>query len=246
MICQYRLQLALENGGSIPPFWAYRLYAWLLLQIPEEIAAQLHEQTRRSISQYLDHGIWVVNLLDECTVTLLGDILRKTKTIALHADRIVVRDCQCHTVEGPQAFLQRGHEICSKRAELLITSPAAFKQAGRYTIFPKEELLLQSLLMRWNEMYPEYLLDDADMLEAMHKGIHIVDYSLRTGRFRLKETAIPCFYGKIVLDARLPIVLLELWNTLLCFAPYSGIGIKTTLGMGGVKAPLHSVLEIDS
>ena len=29
--------------------------------------------------------------------------------------------------------------------------------------------------------------------------------------------------------------LLELWNALLSFAPYGGIGIKTTLGMGGVS-----------
>ena len=28
--------------------------------------------------------------------------------------------------------------------------------------------------------------------------------------------------------------LLELWNALLSFAPYGGIGIKTSLGMGGV------------
>ena len=232
MICQYQIHLKLKNGEPIPPFWAYRLYAWLLLQIPEEIAEKIHQQEKRVVAQYLDHGVWIVNLLGNDAVTLFGNILKETKEIHLHGDEILVTECRFHTVEGPQIFLRRGHEICSKRAELLITSPAAFKQAERYTIFPKEELLLQSLLMRWNEMYPEYLLDDADMLEAMRKGIHIVDYSLRTGRFRLKETAIPCFYGKIVLDTRLPVVLLELWNALLCFAPYSGIGIKTTLGMG--------------
>lgn len=34
---------------------------------------------------------------------------------------------------------------------------------------------------------------------------------------------------------RLALPLLELWNALLSFAPYGGIGIKTTLGMGGVS-----------
>ena len=34
---------------------------------------------------------------------------------------------------------------------------------------------------------------------------------------------------------RLALPLLELWNALLSFAPYGGIGIKTALGMGGVS-----------
>ena len=53
--------------------------------------------------------------------------------------------------------------------------------------------------------------------------------------YRIKGAAIPCFYGRIFLEAKLPVVLQELWSALLQFAPYSGIGMKTTLGMGGVK-----------
>ena len=34
--------------------------------------------------------------------------------------------------------------------------------------------------------------------------------------------------------------LLELWNALLCFSDYAGIGIKTGIGMGGVQAIFHT------
>lgn len=67
----------------------------------------------------------------------------------------------------------------------------------------------------------------------MQQGLHIVDYNLRTTRYPLKETRIPSFQGSVTVEAHLAPPLLELWNALLSFAPYGGVGIKTTLGMGG-------------
>ena len=69
--------------------------------------------------------------------------------------------------------------------------------------------------------------------DALQQGLHIVDYNLRTTRYPLKETRIPSFQGSVTVEAHLAPPLLELWNALLSFAPYGGVGIKTTLGMGG-------------
>ncbi len=236
MIVQYKLRLALPDDAPIPAFWAYRLYAWLLDQIPEEAAEQFHNQEQHAVTQYLNReNIWTINLFGEEAGSLFGSILEHTDKILLHTDPLFVSEQQVRTVQKPEEFLRQGQEISSRRAVIQFMSPAAFKQAGRYAIFPQEDLLLQSLLMKWNEICPDYPLEDADMLAEMKRGLHIVDYSLRTCRFPLKNTTSPSFYGKIFVEARLPIVLQEIWNSLLCLAPYSGIGIKTTLGMGGVN-----------
>ena len=241
MIVQYKLRLSLPDDSLIPSFWAYRLYAWLLDQIPDESARQFHNQEQHALTQYLDHDhIWTVNLFGEEAITCFGSVLESVDQIALHADTLSVLERHFQPVGEPEDFLRRGRETASRKTILQFVSPAAFKQAGRYAIFPQEDLLLQSLLMKWNEACSNYSLQDADLLAEMKKGIHIVDYNLRTGRFQLKNTAIPCFYGKIFVETRLPVVLQEIWNALLCFAPYSGIGIKTTLGMGGVRV---TVLE---
>lgn len=116
---------------------------------------------------------------------------------------------------------------------MIFQSPCAFKQAGRYAIYPQENLILQSLITHWNTTFPEYALTDSDALQALQQGLHIVDYNLHTTRYLLKETRIPSFLGNVTVEAHLAPPLLELWNTLLSFAPYGGIGIKTTLGMGG-------------
>lgn len=86
--------------------------------------------------------------------------------------------------------------------------------------------------MKWTEICPNYSLEDAEMLAEIKKCLHIVDYSLCADRFPLKNTP---FTAKFFMEARLPIVLQKIRNALLCLAPYSDIGIKTTLGMGGVK-----------
>lgn len=235
MIVQYRLKLKGPEGQPISNTWAYRLYAWLLDRVPEEYAAFAHKQENRCLSQYLDGDLWVLNLLGREAAEIFGAVLDKTEEISLNLALLHVDENCRHTVERPEDFLNRGRELHCSRAELRFRSPTAFRQAGRYAIYPETGLILQSLLAGWNQLYPEYLLEDGDMLAELKGGINIVDYSLRTVRFRLKDTAVPGCLGWATVEARLPIVLLELWNALLCFAQFSGLGIKTALGMGGVR-----------
>jgi len=53
MIHQYQFALVAPDGQRISPFWAYRLYAWLLEQIPAAYGAFLHQQRETPIAQYL-------------------------------------------------------------------------------------------------------------------------------------------------------------------------------------------------
>lgn len=232
MICRYSLQL---EGRIVPQFWAYRLYAWLLSQLPEDVASQIHEQSGHPISQYIDRGIWKVTLFGEDVIQAVAPVLESSDCIKLNTDLLQIRERWREDIPGAQHFLQTGKNLTSNRREIQIVSPMSFKTAGRYAIYPREELLVQSLLKRWNACFPEFLLEDPDLEATLLQGIHIVDYSLRTSRFQLKNGAIPCFAGRIFLESKLPAVLQELWNSLMYFGCYSGIGIKTTLGMGGIQ-----------
>ena len=206
---QHQLVLHTPDGRPMPAVWAYRLYAWLLTR--------------------------TVNLLCTELETRLSPPLLETNTIDLHGCPISVERQTIRKVPGPEALIFQGREQCRKRVEIRFLTPTAFKQAGRYAIFPQERLLLQSLLGRWNYLCPDYPLTDEDAISALLEGIHIVDYALRTTRYWMKDTAIPGFCGKIQVEAKLPLPLLELWGALVCLAPYGGIGIKTTLGMGGTQ-----------
>lgn len=239
MIQQIQLVLSPPSDVRVPQSWAYRLYGWLMSQISTEFGDQMHLQGEHPIAHSLYFSqekralFWTINLLNDATRQVISPVLESAKEIPLHELTLPVSEIRIFPAVSAEELIHAGRSCGENRAKLVFLSPCGFKQAGRYAIFPQETLLLQSLIAHWNTAFPEYALTDPDALQALQQGLHIVDYNLHTTRYLLKETRIPSFLGNVTIEARLAPPLLELWNALLSFAPYGGIGIKTTLGMGG-------------
>lgn len=243
MIVQVRLKLQ-EGPHQVQATLAYPLYAWLLSQIPESAGDQLHEPGTRAVSQHLwrdpqtGEPWWIVTLLNDETVQLFLPILETRDQARLHQGFLPFASRQVERLDDAHALVQRAQQLPqTERFALELVTPTAFKQEGRYAIFPQESLVLHSLVSRWELSFPDVPLSDPDAMQALQRGLHIVDYRLQTLRHSLKQTRIPSFVGRIVLEARLPAPLMEVFKTLYCFAPYAGMGIKTALGMGGVHVP---------
>lgn len=241
MIAQVRLKIR-EPFEPVQSAMAYPLYAWLLSQVPEQEGERLHEQGMRPISQHLWHSPqtrenrWTVNLLNDEAVACFLPVLEREKSARLHQRNVEFSFCEVERIDAVRVFVRRAQGLAlENRFPLELLTPTSFKQEGRYAIFPQESLILQSLTARWGMCFPETPLNDPDAMQAILRGLHIVDYRLQTLRHPLKQTRIPSFIGRIVLEARLPAPLMEAFKTLYCFAPYSGLGVKTALGMGGVR-----------
>lgn len=240
MIVQVRLKIK-KAPEPVQPAMAYPLYAWLLSQIPEQEGERLHEQGMRPVSQYLrcnpktQESWWTVNLLDDEAAALFLPVLERERTARLRQCVLEFTSCEVERIESASELIQRAQALpFENRYPLELLTPTSFKQEGWYVIYPQESLILQSLVARWGICFPDMPLDDPDAVQAILRGLHIVDYRLQTLRYPLKQVRIPSFIGRIVLEARLSAPLMEVFRTLYCFAPYSGVGIKTALGMGGV------------
>lgn len=245
MIQQIQLVLSPPNDVRIPQSWSYRLYGWLMSQISSEFGEQMHLQGEHPIAHFLCFSpekqslIWTVNLLNDAARQIVFPVLESAKEIPLHELTLPVSEVRTFPAISAEELIRSGRSRSETRAKIAFLSPCAFKQSGRYTIFPQETLLLQSLIAHWNAAFPEYALIDSDALQALQQGLHIVDYNLHTTRYLLKETRIPAFQGNVTIEARLAPPLLELWNALLSFASHGGVGIKTTLGMGGAATDFY-------
>ncbi len=239
MIQQHRI--ALEVGDmQVGATLAYPLYAWLLSGVPNDVGQFLHEEGTKPISQYVyrdgETFWWVVNLLTDDMVEIFSPVLAAKEAADLHPGRFSFMQHQVETIASPQKMVERAQSLQEiSRFPMTLLTPTAFKQQGRYTIFPQESLILQSLVRRWGMCFPEYPLDDPDAFQALLQGVHIVDYHLHSLRYPLKQAKIPSFQGRLLLEAHLPAPLMEILKTLYVFAPYAGLGIKNALGMGGVK-----------
>ena len=89
MIGQYCFALRSADGAPIPSMMAYRLYGWLLEQLPEDIGRQLHEQGEKPLSQYIRYDkaenrtLWVVSVFQGELYELLEPVLERISCIAL-------------------------------------------------------------------------------------------------------------------------------------------------------------------
>ena len=238
MICQY--YFALDTDERIPAERAYAFYSCLLSMLPYEYAEQLHEQGETPISQFLyfdrekEKTVWQITVLGDDAAEVFCPILDGLTALELNSGTVDLLMQDKRQYSAGEFIAQARSEAARRWETLLVLSPTAFRQNGRYVIIPQERLIIQSLISKWNAAFPEYLLDDGDVVRLLEGGVHISDYTLRSVRFPLKSNKIPGYIGSITLETRLAAPIMEIWNLLLHFAPYSGIGIKTALGMGGV------------
>ena len=173
MIEQLQFSLRTAETPRLPSAWAYRIYGWLMAQLPADTAARLHEQGEHPLSQSLcfdaaaQTSVWTLNLLDEALAAQVRPLLAGCTTPELHGAPLQMEPLGSHSVENGLQLLLAAREDPASRTRLWFRTPCAFKQAGRYAIYPQEFLLLQSLVLHWNTAFPDCQLNDPDALDAI-------------------------------------------------------------------------------
>ena len=131
------------------------------------------------------------------------------------------------------------HLLESSRPAAKVTldfaSPTAFKSKGMHLPVPLPGLVFGSLLDRWNAFSPIELPDD--MRAYGEQAVAISHYQLHTERVRHKRNSTLIGAEGSVTYTNLggDRYWLAAMNLLADFALYSGVGIKTTSGLGQVR-----------
>jgi len=240
MIAQYQFSLAGEN--PLKSADSYKLYSWLQQMIPDEVCDYLHQNIQTPVSQYLYYdqnlgkSVWTVSLLGTEAEQAIGPVLDQVSEIDLHTDAFNAQCLKQIRIDSAQGLVyEAGTMGTDTRTTFRFCTPTSFKQNDRYAIFPQEHLILQSLISKWDVLFPEFPLNDPDAKQMLEEGVRISDYRLRSARYPLKGVKIPGFVGEVAIDTRLSPPMQQLWNSLCILAPFTGIGMKTALGMGGIQ-----------
>ena len=241
MITQVRLTLAPDKPCQPRPEWSYRLYAALLRQAPADFGCQVHQDAVTPVSQYLDlegeEPVWVVTLLGEACEQALSPVLETTEGFTLDREhlRLRVRQRSFRRIEDAEALLAQAAALRGPH-RLRFVTPTAFKSQGHYVNLPTSRLILQNLLRKWNGCITECPIEDEDGqgLEALAAGLRCGAFRIASRDYPLKGHPVSGFVGELTLENHLTGFHRQLANALLLFGTYAGVGIKTTLGMGGV------------
>ena len=232
MIQTYRFRLSAPQNAAA----AYPLYAAMLERAPRDFGARLHESAVTPVSQYVSGGLWQVSLFGEDAALNLSPVLEQMQTVFLRREQtelglqLLDRD----TISSVEELLDRQ---LPQRGTLHLMTPTAFKSAGVYQLLPTQRLLIQSLILKWNGCFGAEcpIEDDGGGLEALAAGLRYRSVRLDTRDYAMKHTRIPGILGEIAYENNLSGFHRQLSDALLTFGTYSGIGIKTALGMGGLQ-----------
>ena len=117
-------------------------------------------------------------------------------------------------------------------------SPTAFSMGDRqFTLFPEPTLLWDSLLRVWNSYAPHILQIDKTALRAfIPHHVVVSDYTLHTATLHFPKYVQKGFVGTCSYLVRQEGKEAAQLSVLAEFARYAGVGYKTTMGMGQVRA----------
>jgi CRISPR-associated endoribonuclease Cas6 len=230
--------------------WGSLMHGVLIELLPGVIAEDLHDNSLRPFSQYIvpvSDGMveWHIGAWDDVVSDAIAKALMSLMKIEIkHKDiTLNVQDVN-RSILTEKEFISRffANASPSRYYNLDFVTPCTHKSGGEYVLFPSAGLIVQSLYMRFCAFSQEVSIDDPEVLEHLCEHTSIVYYSLRSARYSFKERKIRGYIGRVTLAIRGPEQIARLVGMLLSFAEYAGVGIKTSLGMGGCKVkPYNSV-----
>lgn len=230
-----------HNMGNI-------LHGYLLEQVDPEYGEYLHQSQLKPFSQsfYFDRQeqcwVWAVNTLSKEACENLIVPLERLKTINLeHRQQILtvreIRRQESVTYDELTRIFYLGGES-RRRMGVEFFTPCSFRVQNQYLIHPSLFHIYQSLMLKFSSFSPTIKLEDETVLKHLTQHTEITDYRLRSSKFMVGKGVIKGYTGNIRLAVKGNETLAHLANLLFAFGNYSGVGIKTSLGMGAIEAEI--------
>ncbi len=113
-------------------------------------------------------------------------------------------------------------------------TPCSFHSFGKSVFWPQSDLLVKSLINK-ADAFSGVEVRDADAIKQLTEGLVMKDYSLKSTLFYLEKVKIKSFTGTAGFYINGPDMMKSLCYMLGMFAEYSGIGVKSSMGMGAVN-----------
>ena len=225
------------------PYMASMLQGVMMEKIDPVYAARLHESGIHPYSQYVQEKdgviLWHVQALskeaEDEVISPLLDMDFSVINLTHRQELLRIEEKAIRRVSYEQLIEEYYLGECDRDLPIRIRTPMAFKQSGRYCIFPSARLVFQSLMMRFDACSPDSSIFTDELLQEFETLTEIIDYRLRSVRFSLEGVRIPSFIGDFKIHVNGPQQMANVAWMLAKFGEYSGVGINTGIGMGAVS-----------
>ncbi len=247
-----RLEMKLDPDGMLSQQMASSFHGVLMELLPEAYAAELHASKRPPYAQHLEKRgntwYWVVTALNEETRDrMLQKVLMQLTGFTLKKHQIPIHISEKSYQELTEQELSRAfyQERANRYLRMQFVTPTAFKQNGRYVNYPDIRALFSNLMHRYEAANEEESMWDEETLTQLSEKAVISRYELRSTVFHLEGIRIPAFLGNLTLRMDGTQTMTNFADMLLRFGSYSGVGVKTALGMGALQIPTERTGDHD-
>lgn len=238
------LKMELE-GEELSYKKSSNLQGVIMENIDEEYAERLHQSSLNPYSQCLlkEEGkiIWKI-----CTVTeeayehLIIPMSKLTEFTLKNRKNTICIIQKTMEIKEEAALLKEFYEVPgTKYVDVLFKTPTAFKRNGKYIFYPELHLLYQSLMNKYSASSDKMSMFDEETLLQIEENSEIVRYRLQTVPFPMEGINITGFTGSVRIRFKGTETMMRYVRLLFRFGEYSGIGIKTAVGMGAIKLLEH-------
>lgn len=238
---QIRIELELERRFPLNKL-AVGFHGALMAILNEDDADFLHQQIVNPYAQSVvkngDKIEWIVSLNTPYIEEILESTLLDTQLneVYLKSLNTIVKfknkEVKNRTIKDLSEIYYSNRPVY--QINLKFNTATAFKQNGIFYPFPDVRLVVQSLMNKYNELFENTEPIDSEFLEVLTNSIKIDYFNIVSDKFSIHNAEVKGFKGLVSLrlygNQTLKNYLLMLFN----FAEYSGIGVKTSLGMGNV------------
>ena len=241
MIC--RLEILLKSDAKLSYQMGSSLHGALMKLVDAEISDILHKPLLHPYAQYLERRgdgrwYWVITTLNkELTKGIIYDGLLPCEEVKIEKSGIKLgfekKELHEFTVEELSQGI-RGRTVPGY-IDIEFITPTSLKYEGGYLFFPDIRGMYISLLNKYGTAMPDLNVRDETLLEELVQNTRISRYNLRSVLFHIEGGRVPAFLGNISLRLSGTKSVRSFADLLFHFGEYSGIGIKTGLGMGAMQ-----------
>lgn len=241
MLAKLRMKLEV-NSADFGYYQSSNMQGVLMEQIDSSYADKLHMAGLKPYSQYILDGSqkeWVVNTLtQEAYQKIIMPLLEKEFTnfnIEKKEIPVKIQDKELKTISKKELLDEFYSEEYNRHINLEFLTPCAFRSNGKYVFMPDVRFIYQSLMNKYSVASEDMDMYDEETLEQLISCSEIVRYRLKSVFFPLEGVKIPGFKGELCIKAKGTATMARYARLLARFGEYSGVGIKTAIGMGALE-----------
>ena len=241
MFC--KLNIILENKSGYDLNISSILHGALMQFISSDYVETLHENGLKPYTQHVeikdDTIEWIITTLTkEAKENIIDKIIASNPNeiyLEYKDDKLKIAKYELSTTDYSEVLDKTYFGDCPRIVRINFLTPTAFKVNGTYQFYPTVEHIFMSLINKHDCVSQGTQIFSEEIMEEIREHVSIVGYNLRSKMFHLEGVKIPSFIGTMTIKIGGNKQFVNLINMLCECGKYSGVGIKTAIGMGAIN-----------